>query len=297
MTRIANIDGRLKIVLPDGLVDVDTASGGRFVANPQAVYERWDEFIDWAKTVDVATEELVEEGPRFGSPVPRPPQIFGLGESYWEHADLFALLPPPDLAPAIFLKLPTSVAGPYDDLQLSSDLVIDEVELGIVFSRETYNVAPKDVADHIAGYTIALDISDLKSGVTYRTRYGAPGLSYGNFAKDRAGYTPVGPYLATADEIEDFGNLAVESEVNGVPKFRGNTNDLVQPFEDVIAYISRRVRILPGDLLSSGAPARLIDKHADLTTDVLQPGDLITARVGNLGEQRKKVVGAPPEAR
>ena len=83
MTRIANIDGRLKIVLADGLVDVDTASGGRFLAEPQAIYERWDEFISWAKTVDAPTESLVEEGPRFGSPVPRPPQVKPLVRRDW----------------------------------------------------------------------------------------------------------------------------------------------------------------------------------------------------------------------
>jgi len=290
MTRIANIDGRLKVVRPDGLVDVQTASNGTFSSDTQAIYERWDEFVAWAQTAVDPTEPLVEEGPRFGPTVPRPPQIFALGESYWEHADLFALLPPADGASAVFTKLPSSIAGPYEDLKLSSDTVIDEVEIGIVFAKETYKVEPADVPAHIAGYTVTLDISDLDAGaVVWRTRWGGPGLTYGNFAKDREGYTPVGPYLVTPDEV-DLSDINVDSEVNGVPKFRGNTTDLVLPFADVISYISQRVRILPGDLLSSGAPARLIDKHADLRSEGLKPGDYITARVGNLGEQRKRVV-------
>lgn len=126
--RIASVDGRLCLVTPGGYLDVANSSNGRFDADPQAVYERWHEFTDWARSYP--PERGVPVRGELGPPVPRPAQVFGIGLNYADHAGEAALEIP--AAPLVFAKFPSCVSGPSEDLRITADTIDWEVELVVV---------------------------------------------------------------------------------------------------------------------------------------------------------------------
>src|SRR5882724_7732538 len=127
--RIASARGRLTLITDRGGLDVETASKGRFAADPQAVYDDWPAFRDWAKGAAGAAATPVTEG-TLDAPAPRPKQVFGIGLNYREHA-AEAGLPLPE-RPATFTKFPSCITGPYAEVTLPSAKVDWEVELVVV---------------------------------------------------------------------------------------------------------------------------------------------------------------------
>src|SRR4051812_1917788 len=125
--RIANLDGRLSLLVADDrAIDVAAASGGRFEPEPQAIFERWDEFRGWAASAraDGARPfSRLELGP----PVPAPRQIFAIGMNYAMHANEIGLAPPE--RPPVFTKFASSIAGPYASVEHPGGAVDWEVEL------------------------------------------------------------------------------------------------------------------------------------------------------------------------
>ena len=146
--RIANVKGRLTIVGDRGGIDVETASNGRFKADPQAVYDDWVAFREWAKSAAPASAAPIAEG-SLDSPAPRPRQVFGIGLNYRDHA-AEANLPLPE-RPATFTKFPTCIAGAYADVELPSGTVDWEVELVAVIGVRAHRVAESAGWDHVAG--------------------------------------------------------------------------------------------------------------------------------------------------
>src|SRR5215831_20143240 len=115
--RIANCDGRLVLVDGNRLLDVQTAGGGRFGADPQSVYESWDDFRDWAAGRP-AGEWMLLDPARLGPPAPRPRQVFAVALNYRDHAEEAGLEVPAH--PSIFTKFPSCIAGPNDGIRLST---------------------------------------------------------------------------------------------------------------------------------------------------------------------------------
>src|SRR4051812_16591478 len=135
--RIANLDGRLVLLFPDAAapagraVDVETASEGRFHADPQRIYQRWVEFRDWAARLDTSAGESYDAA-RLGPPVPRPPQVFAIGLNYSEHAAESGFAAPQG-APPVFPKSPACITGPHGVVELPPGGHTDwEVELVVV---------------------------------------------------------------------------------------------------------------------------------------------------------------------
>lgn len=135
--RVANQAGRLQVVADGVAVDVETASGGRFSAEPQQIFDRWDEFTAWSRTADLADGVPVDES-KLGAPVPRPGQIFAVGVNYADHVEESGLTLPD--APFVFTKFPASIAGPYDTIEHPGGSVDFEVELVAVIGKEARNV-------------------------------------------------------------------------------------------------------------------------------------------------------------
>ena len=129
--RIANVQGRLKLLIADGALDVETASGGRIGADPQHVYERWDELRSWALTVTQPSEAFQPE--MVGPPAPAPRQLFAIGLNYREHAAETGRDAP--TAPVVFTKFVSSIAGPVSEVTLPSGSTDWEVELVVVMAK------------------------------------------------------------------------------------------------------------------------------------------------------------------
>ena len=160
--RIGVIDGRAVLITVDGtVIDVASASGGRFGPDPMTIYEEWEAFVPHAQTLvsggGHATASSLDDG-RWGIPVPRPRQVFAVGMNYAEHAQEAGVAEPQE--PAVFTKFVTSLTGPFGEVALPAGNVDWEVELVAVIGRGGRHVAVEKAWSHVAGLTVGQDLSE-----------------------------------------------------------------------------------------------------------------------------------------
>jgi 2,4-diketo-3-deoxy-L-fuconate hydrolase len=221
----------------------------------------------------------VKNDARLGSPVARPSKIVCIGLNYRDHARETGATPPPE--PILFMKSTTALAGPNDDVILprGSKKTDWEVELAVVIGKRASYVDEKDAADHIAGYCLHNDLSEREFQLE-RSGQWDKGKGCDTFA-------PLGPWLVTPDEVADVNNLRLWLSVNGKKMQDGTTADLIFNIPFLIAYTSRFMTLLPGDILSTGTPAGV---GLGMKPNVyLQPGDTIDLGIDHLGQARQKV--------
>ncbi|MFZ2178328.1 MAG: fumarylacetoacetate hydrolase family protein [Rhodococcus sp. (in: high G+C Gram-positive bacteria)] len=273
--RIVNHDGRLGLATPDRWVDVETASAGRFSADVQAIFPRWEEFVSWAKTVDPSTGAEIDPG-SLEAPVPRPPQVFAVGLNYRAHAAESGLDLPD--APFVFTKFPASVTGPYSHIELPSSSVDFEGELVAVIGSEARNVSAADAWGHIAGLTAGQDLSDRELQLS------GPAPQQFSLGKSRAGFTPIGPALVTVDEFDDPDDLELSCTLTGEEMQKTRTGDMIFPIPQIVEYLSAILPLLPGDLIFTGTPSGI--GWARDPQRFLGPDDELITRVERIGEMR-----------
>jgi 2,4-didehydro-3-deoxy-L-rhamnonate hydrolase len=241
--KIAAADGRAVLVLDDQVADIATASGGRFGADPMALYDDWDAVVAWAATVEAGTAPL--DSGRLGNPIPRPRQVFGIGLNYRSHAEESGMAVPD--VPATFTKFPASLAGPFDDVEIVGASVDWEVELVAVIGRLADRVGEAWAWDHVAGLTVGQDISD-------RQLQFAAGAQF-SLGKSRRGYGPMGPWVVTPDEVADPDDLALGCSVDAEVVQDARTSDLIFGVPRLVAELSAVCPLLPGDVIFTGTPA------------------------------------------
>ncbi|CAJ1509976.1 fumarylacetoacetate hydrolase family protein [[Mycobacterium] burgundiense] len=242
--RIANIDGRLKLLIGTGAVDVEHASGSRFSADPQAAYEDFESLRAWAETVTESTEPFEPE--RAGPPVPAPRQVFAIGLNYREHAAEAGEAAPDK--PIVFTKYISSFSGPVTEVELPSGAVDWEVELVAVIGKTARNVSAEHGWDYVAGLTVGQDISER----ALQMHGGSPQWS---LAKSLPGFSPMGAVLVTPDELPDCNNLHIGCAINGEVVQDSRTSLMIYPVPDLIAYLSGLVTLYPGDVIFTGTPS------------------------------------------
>lgn len=194
--------------------------------------------IDLAHCARVPLAEAVLE-----APLPRPGKIIGAPVNYLDHkAEMEYTTSVADLG--VFLKANSSVIGPGQDILLPyTDKRTDqEGELGVVIGRTATHVSADDALDHVFGYTCVLDIT-VRSGEDRSTR------------KSFDTFTPIGPWVVTADEIPDPDTLDLRCDVGGATRQRTNTADLIFGVRELIAYTSSVMTLHPGDVIATGTPA------------------------------------------
>lgn len=209
-------------------------------------------------------------------------KIIGVGLNYRDHAEETGSPPPKE--PTLFLKATSALCGPNDDLIMPRDAksVDWEVELGVVIGKPGVYIAERDALDHVLGYVLGIDFSE-RDFQFNRGGQGFKGKSADTFA-------PLGPWLATREEIPDPQNLVLRLSVNGVVKQNGSTRDMIFPVAALVSYISRFMSLQAGDVILTGTPAGV--GLGQKPPAYLQPGDVVTASIDGLGEQRHKVVPA-----
>ncbi len=277
--RIANDAGRLTLMNGHGGLDVEKASSGIFGADPQDIYERWDEFRAWAATatgeyVPVATDTLQ-------APAPRPRQVFAIGLNYRAHAAESSLDEP--TFPATFTKFPTSITGPYTTITLPSGTVDWEVEMVAVIGRRAYRVAEDQAWGHVAGLAVGQDLSER----TVQLRPPVPQFSLG---KSFPGFSPIGPNLVTVDELDSKDDLAIEARIDGEIVQSSRTSQMIFPIPVLIEKLSSICPLLPGDVIFTGTPAGVGAVREP--PRFLQPGEVLESSIAGLGTMRHTFVGA-----
>lgn len=216
------------------------------------------------------------EGMRYGAPIARPMAIVCVGMNYAAHAAESGALPPKQ--PVIFFKHPGTMVGPNDDVEIPRGSIKTdwEVELGLVIGkRALYLDSPEDAAEHIAGYTIVDDLSERDFQLE---------VSGGQWSKGKCspGFSPVGPYLVTPDEV-DVKNLQLRSWINGEPRQDSSTSDMIFDVYEVVHHLSQYMALEPGDLVITGTPEGVALSGR---FPYLSAGDVAEMEITDLGRQR-----------
>ncbi|CAB4364427.1 MAG: fumarylacetoacetate hydrolase [Actinobacteria bacterium] len=270
--KFANHGGRAAIVLADQIADVYTVSDGRFGPDPMAVLADWPAFVEFAAGVTTGTAPLVERELR--NPVPMPAQVFAIGLNYRSHAEESGMKLPS--VPATFTKFPTSLAGPFDDVEIVGTTVDWEVELVVVIGTRADRVSVDDAWAHVAGLAVGQDISD-------RTLQVAAGAQF-SLGKSRRGYGPIGPWLVTPDELPNPDDLALGCSVSGESMQDSRTSDLIFNVSQLIAELSAVLPMLPGDVIFTGTPSGV--GGARKPQRFLRSGDVIESSIEGIGTIR-----------
>ncbi|MFI6152379.1 fumarylacetoacetate hydrolase family protein [Kitasatospora sp. NPDC051170] len=230
---------------------------------------------------EVATSALPVidlDGLRVGAPVARPGKVVGIGLNYRDHAaEAGAAIP---AEPVVFLKPSSTVVGPYDEVLVprGGEKTDYEAELAVVIGRTgRYLESHAEAAGVIAGYTIANDVTER----AFQFERG------GQWDKGKSAetFTPLGPWLVTADEVPDPQALTLRLWVNGEQRQHGSTAEMIFPVLELVRYVSHFMVLEPGDVIVTGTPAGVTLGRPG--TPYLAPGDVVEIEVDGLGRQRQ----------
>ena len=218
---------------------------------------------------------------RLGPPIARPSKIICIGLNYSDHATESKMQLPPE--PVIFFKATTAIVGPNDDLVIpkNSKKTDWEVELAVVISKKASYVDEAVALNHVAGYLLHNDYSEREFQLE-RAGQWVKGKSCDTFA-------PLGPFLATQDEIADINNLRLWLTVNGKMMQDGNTKNLVFNIPHLVSYLSQFMTLLPGDVISTGTPAG-VGLGQKPEPVYIKPGDVVELGIHGLGSSRQVAV-------
>jgi 2,4-didehydro-3-deoxy-L-rhamnonate hydrolase len=217
---------------------------------------------------------------RLGPPICRPSKIVCIGLNFRDHAAESKMEIPNE--PVIFFKATTSVVGPNDALVMPKNAAkVDwEVELAVVIGKTALYVPKPEALDHVAGYVLHNDYSE--RGFQFeRGGQWVKGKSADTFA-------PLGPFLATPDEISDLGNLRMWLKVNGETRQNSSTANMIFDIATLVSYVSEFMTLLPGDVISTGTPAGV--GLGMNPPQYLKAGDVVELGIDGLGRSRQAVV-------
>jgi 2-keto-4-pentenoate hydratase/2-oxohepta-3-ene-1,7-dioic acid hydratase in catechol pathway len=228
---------------------------------------------------EAASAPHVAPSVRLGSPVCRPSKIICIGLNYRDHAAETKAEAPKE--PVLFFKATTSLMGPNDDLvrPRNASKVDWEVELAVIMGKKALYVAKEDALNHVAGFALHNDYSE-RNFQLERGGQWVKGKSADTFA-------PLGPFLATPDEIPNVGNLPMWLKVNGQLRQNSSTSNMIFDVATLVSYVSQFMTLLPGDVISTGTPAG-VGLGMNPPT-YLQAGDVVELGIEGLGESRQKV--------
>jgi 2,4-didehydro-3-deoxy-L-rhamnonate hydrolase len=222
----------------------------------------------------------LDAGVKLAAPIDRPSKIVCIGLNYADHARETKAQPPAE--PVIFLKSTTAICGPFDPIIIpkNSKKTDWEVELAVVMAKKASYVSEDSAMDYVAGYCLHNDVSErefqIERGGTWDKGKGCD-----HFA-------PLGPFLATKDELADISSLRLWLTVNGKMMQDGTTANMIFKIPFLISYVSQFMTLLPGDIISTGTPAGV---GLGMNPPVyLRTGDIVELGIDGLGSARQELV-------
>ncbi|PRX95773.1 fumarylacetoacetate hydrolase family protein [Allonocardiopsis opalescens] len=278
-------DHRLGVVV-DGTALVDVTSALPWPHDPDPVTAGWWRRLcrDRAGVCDALARAAAEgtrvplERVRLRAPALNPSKIVATASNYADHVAEMHGVQERTLGRVeawmmrfdVFLKAPSSLSGPAEDIRLPADVVEaghevhHESELVVVVGTGGRDIPESDALDHVMGYTMGLDITVRADADRSRRK------SYDTFS-------PLGPWITTADEIGDPSGLEIRLDVNGEPRQDVRTRDMITKVPAIVSYASRMMTLVPGDLIFTGAPPGV---------GPIRPGDRLAASISGIGEMR-----------
>ena len=275
--KLANVSGRSVLVNGDDYFDLAKISEGNVSSDPSQVvnslgaisklYEQIDQFDASGSMKDV----------QMGPPVTGSRNCFAVGLNYRNHAEESGMEIPP--FPMIFTKHTSCINGPFDNIEMRSDIVDYEAELVVVIGKQGKNISNDEAWNHVAGLTVGQDISDRS------VQFHATPPQF-NLGKSFDTFGPIGPILVSPDQFEDKSSLNLECSVNGELRQKDNTNDLIFDIPYIISYVSEFITLEPGDLIFTGTPAGVGATQGKLLKD----GDILSTTISGIGTIENKCV-------
>jgi len=222
----------------------------------------------------------VDGSVRLGPPVCRPSKIICIGLNFRDHAAESKMDLPRE--PVIFFKATTSLVGPNDNLIVprGAHKVDWEVELAAVIGQRASYVPVEQALEYVAGYCLHNDYSER----TFQLERGGQWVK----GKSADSFAPLGPFLATRDEIPNPAQLGMWLKVNGEFRQKSNTGNMIFGVAELVSYVSQFMTLLPGDVISTGTPPGVALGMP--TPQYLKPGDVVELGIDGLGESRQNVV-------
>ncbi len=232
---------------------------------------------------DISSLPLINDADRWAAPVARPGKAICIGLNYSDHA-LESKMPLP-VEPIVFMKAANTVVGPYDNIIIprKSEKTDWEVELAIIIGKEARYVETIDSAkDFIAGYAVANDVSE-RAFQLERGGQWTKGKSCDNFS-------PLGPWLVTADEVNDPQNLVLTLSVNGKRMQNGNSSKMIFNVFYIVHYLSQFMTLEAGDVILTGTPPGVALGMKE--PQYLKAGDIVELSIEKLGMQKQTCINA-----
>ena len=223
---------------------------------------------------------IIDKSIRLGPPLVRPSKIVCVGLNYAMHAKESGMDIPEE--PILFFKASSAIVGPYDSIVIpkGSKKTDWEVELAVIIGKKASYVSEIDAMDHVFGYVLHNDVSERAYQLEHSGQW-VKGKSCDSFA-------PVGPFIATSDEIKDPNNLDLWLKLNGEVMQKSNTSDFIFNIQYVVSYISQFMTLLPGDIISTGTPFGV---GMGLTPPrYLKEGDVVELGIEGLGASKQRCV-------
>ena len=234
---------------------------------------------EWLK-INHENCNIISDNERLGSPICRPSKLVCIGLNYAKHAAEAGMKIPSE--PVLFFKSTTAIVGPNDNVIIpkGSEKTDWEVELAVVIGKKASYISKEEVMDHIAGYVLHNDVSERAFQIEKEGQW-CKGKGCDTFA-------PLGPFLATKDEIKDPNNLRLWLKLNDEMMQDSSTSDFIFNIEESISYISQFMTLLPGDVISTGTPFGV---GLGLTPPLyLKPGDVMELGIEGLGVSKQNVI-------
>lgn len=287
--------GRLGVKRDLGIVDIRAAleavPGPEVPADVMALLEGGAEALaalgDYLQRLEASHDGisflLPEEEVAFGPCVTRPNKIVCVGLNYRQHAaETNAAIP---VFPILFNKFHNALTGHRKDVPLPervSSEVDYEAELAIVIGKTAKYVEKENALEHVFGYCCANDLS--ARDLQMRTPQWLLG-------KSCDGFSPLGPYLVTADEVGDPNDLGIRCTVNGEVRQRSRTSDMIFGCDEIVSYVSRHMTLVPGDVILTGTPEGVVLGYPKERRVYLRAGDVVTVEIEKLGELTNRMIG------
>lgn len=284
-----------------GLIDIvsawDCSDPPRSV---KEILERGPACLAKLSELEKSAEDVIPlDSVKLLAPIPRPGKVLALAGNYVEHIKEAGMKlglsdsPRVTTVPRPFIMPATAVANPGDQIPWPaySETIDYELELAIVIGRKAKAVAQEKVLEIIAGYTIVNDVS--ARTVTFKkNRAERPWDEFYDWLNGKwaDGFCPMGPYLLTADEIEDVQNLDMKLTVNGEVRQNANSSQMIHTIAQIISFLSNLMTLEPGDIIATGTPSGV----GFATGNYLKAGDRIEASIENLGTL-KNTLGPKPK--
>lgn len=264
------------VVSNDGENWLKVADIGTSAGDTRELIQRWP-MLDATRNSEAV---VLDEGSRLVNPVVRPGKIVAIGLNYMDHIRETEAQKPDRLV--AFAKYSSSLIGPYEDVEVDPDLTSEadyEAELAVIVGVPARRVLAPDAMSHVFGYCVANDVS-ARDEQTADSQFSR--------SKSMDTFCPIGPWITTADEIEDPQNLGIRSWVNGEPRQNSTTGEMLFSVADIIEYLSRTMTLETGDVILTGTPHGVGFGYRP--PRFLKPNDVVRCEVEGLGFIQNRIV-------